>query len=186
MKKKLASFLVLAVAVTGGIVLYEQMVFRRLAAQLQAQADTISAGYQALATENLLPLAQEHDLTPAQERIAERIEETRAELAAAGTLEQKLQGISTLQVALVSFIKTVTADQTFVKDPLFVHLQKEMGERGDMREHLTAYNTSALRWNNSLQSEVGSLTSRLDGTERNLLPYLRFDGEQEFVTIVEI
>lgn len=186
MKKKIASFLVLAAMITGGVIVYEQMTFKRLAAKLQVESETIAAGYLALASENMLPLTQAYELTPTQEKIAERVKEDKAKLEQADTLEERLQNISKLQVALVSFIKSVTADQPLVKDSDFIELQKEMGERGEMRTHLTAFNTTALRWNNGLQSEVGSLAARIGNTSRNVLPYLRFDGEQEYVTIVEL
>lgn len=166
--------------------MYEQVLLGRLAATLQEQTALISAGYQSLITKNLEPLATQNEMNDQQKRILTRIDEFSTALETSESLEEKIQNISMLQVALVSFVKSVTVEQAFVKDAHFVYVQKEMGERGDMRELLRDYNTSALRWNNTIQSDIGSLTSQMDGSQRNLLPYLRFDGEQEFVTVVEL
>lgn len=186
MKKKITSLLVLTVAVAGGVIVYEQMLFKRLAAQLQEQTDTIAEAYLSLSTTHLLPLEERYELAQDQREAIERVESQMANLEAAATLETKLQHISLLQVGLVDFIETATVEQPLVKDASFVHLQKEMGETGAIRENLSLYNTLALRWNRALQSEVGSVAARMGGTSENILPYLRFDGEQEFVTIVEL
>jgi len=186
MKKRLITFLCLTLLAVGGVVVYEQVLLGRLATTLEEQTALIGAGYQSLITKNLNPLATEYEMDDQQRRVLKRIKEFSTSLETSESLEEKIQHISMLQVALVSFVKSVTAEQAFIKDPNFVYIQKEMGERGDMRELLSNYNTTALRWNNTVQSDVGSLTSQIEGSDRNLLPYLRFDGEQEFVTIVEL
>lgn len=186
MKKRLLIILTLVILVVAGVILYEKVILGQLSAQLESQTTEIAQGYQTLITDDLNAVARTNTLNDQQQRILTRINENSSALTTAETLEEKIQNISMIQIALVSFVKTVTADQPFVKDTHFVHLQKEMGERGDMRELLKEYNTTALRWNKTVQSDVGSVTSQIDGSKRNLIPYLRFDGEQEFVTIVEL
>lgn len=186
MKRRIITSLALILAVTTAAVVYQSFLFKRLSASLHRQADIIAEGYQTLVTDDLQPLQEEFPFTASQAKTAKRITDASTELAEAEALEDKLKGISMLQLSLVTFLTSVTAEQPFVKDGRLVHLQKEMGERGDMRELLRDYNTTALRWNNAVQSELGSLTAQVGGNGRSLLPYLRFDGEQEFVTIVEL
>lgn len=186
MKRSLASFFVLLVIVVAGAVLYEQVSFKRLGAQLAEQTSAIGEGYAALVTDNLLPLRDAYPLTASQRSIMERAERGMERLQESDTLEEVLESIGTLQTALAGFIGTVTADQAFVRDERFIRLQQEMSERGDMRELLNAYNGTALRWNNGLRRTVGSVAAGLGKPSDDLLPYLRFDGSQEYVTIVEL
>lgn len=186
MKRSLASLFVLLAIVAAGAVLYEQVSFKRLGAQLEEQTGAIGEGYAALVTGSLLPLSDAYSLTASQRSIMERAESGIERLRGSETIEQVLESIGMLQTALAGFIGTVTTDQAFVRDERFIRLQQEMSERGDMRELLNAYNSTALRWNNGLQRTVGSVAAGLGKPSDNLLPYLRFDGSQEYVTIVEL
>lgn len=186
MKKRIASLLVCAVAVGGGVIVYEQLLFKKLAAHLEEQTAAIAAGYGTLAVETLTPLKERQTLTTEQERLADRATNLAEEIDTPASLQEKIQRISTLQMTLVSFSKSAHATSDLANDPAFIRLQEEMGERGSLRGQLNDYNTTARRWNNSLQSDVGSVTMRLNGGNSSLLPYLRFDGEQEYVTTIQL
>lgn len=186
MQKRLAAILALALAVAGGIVAYEHVVMARLTSTLDEKTGAIATGYIALVENNFLPLAETHRLTEPQRSLMQRVADTRRQLEEEAELEERIRIISLLQTALVNFIQTASPEQSFIKDARFIRLQKEMGERGDMRALLQEYNDTVLRWNNGMQSAMGSLLFSSGDGSRHLLPYLRFDGGQEFVTVVEL
>jgi hypothetical protein len=185
-KKKLSVVLGCIVVIVVCIVIYQQYVLNSLMAKLQEQVDLISAGYISLMDETIVSLQKQHNFTQAQDRLTERTIETREKLKTAETLEEKIQQIGMLQAGLINFTESAANDPAISKEESFLHLQHEMGETGDVRALLKEYNTTAQKWNGTLQSSMGALTADILNSDRNLLPYLRFNGDQEFVPVIRM
>lgn len=180
--KKIVTLLVAIAVITGGVVLWQRFSFGGLSAKLQQQTDTIAAEYTKLVESDVLGVARAHKLTAAQVRLVERMKSSVSAFSGSLSLQDKIQQISMLQAALVNF--TQSTDSTLTSDPQFQHIAEEISERSSIRETLRSYNDTAARWNARIQSGLGSLTGQLDSVKRTILPYLRFDGQQDFVPVI--
>lgn len=186
MKKRLLLFLLLIVGASVAVVTYHQYSMRALATELQEQTRVVAQAYQTVVKENVSPLKKTYELTRSQENIVTRIEALAAELQEETSAADTVHAISALQIALVNFIQSVPAEQPMAEDPLFMHLRHVMSERSPLSPLLTAYNSLAIRWNTNLQSNMGSLAGSISSDHRSLLPFLRFDGQQEFIPVVQL
>lgn len=186
MKKRTASILVLFVAVCG-VFLWQYISFRSMRGQLEEVTAAIAEEYIAIVNEDVLAIESAHDLSAAQTRLVKHLKEASLNLEQEDmSLESTTQAISDLQRTLARFSTSVSTSSDIASDPSFSHLQTQIGERGEVRELLSDYNAIAVRWNRGIQSELGSVLGRFDGSDRSILPYLRFDGEQEFVPVISL
>jgi hypothetical protein len=185
MRKKIFILFVLACLVVGGGFLYEHLLFEKLSAELETQTKTITLGYNSLVTTEALPLSQRFELNTVQNRLIQRIKGLNEELKEDLPVASRIEKISALQTSLSQFVTAMPEGHPeIVTDASFAHVQEEMGERGHMRPFLEDYNSLALKWNRGLQSELGSLTAGMREEGTGLLPYLRFDGNQEYVPVI--
>jgi hypothetical protein len=185
MRKRLFTLLLVLAVTVGGTLAYQSVQQRRIAKLLEEQTKTIVQAYASLTDETVGSLA-DSDLTAVQLRTAGRIRETLTDLDGDITLVERVSGISTLQAALSGFASSVTPEQSIAQSQQLLHLQEEMSERTSLRPMLQKYNDTAVRWNGSVQSDVGSIAGQIGGLEQQILPFLRFDGKSEFVPVISL
>ncbi|HVW66411.1 MAG TPA: hypothetical protein VHA78_01625 [Candidatus Peribacteraceae bacterium] len=185
MKKPALLFALLVIAIVG-IIAYAQYRQRALMADLTRETDAIAAGYKTLADRDLRPLAATHALTDGQSAAVQTVAQRMKDPAATQPLAQKVADIHDVQMALVRFLRDVTPTQPFAQSAELADLQKEMGKDGRMRGLLDAYNQTAKEWNDTQSTGVTMLTSDILRKKSNPLPYLRFDGEMEYFTVIHL
>lgn len=181
MKNRAVIPVVTLAVIAGATVGYQYWLLQKLSAQASKQTQTIIEGYSTIVSEYIDP---QTEISNDQQAFAERIHAILADLPKATTLEEKLNGISNLQTELTGFVQATPVEKQH--DPAMKQLSQEMGERGEIRALLQEYNTTALRWNTTVQGNIGSVAASVGGIDQNALPFLRFDGEQEFVTEVSL
>jgi len=185
MKKILAVLLTLVLVVVG-VVAYNQYQIRALETLVKEKAAAVAAGYGTIIDQTLVPLNKTQTLSQTQATILRVVTQTREALGEEEKTPAMVSLIHTMQLSLVSFLKSVQPDQSFSGSDPIAYLQHEMSERGDINEQLSAYNEAAKQWNDRIQNKIGSLKGNILGTEGALLPYLRFDGQQEYFTTISL
>lgn len=167
--------------------LYQYMVFSRIRANLEEQSKEIADAYVTLVQEDVVAIQDTFELTALQERMVTRLEDTVTSLKTEDmTVDTRVQAIGSLQATLHQFSSSFETNEEVLRDPHYGHLQESIGETGEVKDLLQTFNTTAARWNNGIQSEVGSILGRVDGSNRQILPYLRFDGGSEFVPVISL
>lgn len=158
-----------------------------LRGELEHQVAAIAEGYTTMVREDVEPLETAYDMDATQTRILAQMKKA-SELLTEGNLsiEDQIQTISELQRALSRFSTAIADSPDIAVDPSFAHIQTQIGERGEIRALLTDYNATVAKWNHGIQSELGSVLGRIDSSGRSILPYLRFDGEQEFIPVISL
>lgn len=187
MKRRLFSLLCITLVTIVGVLLYQYAAFSRIRAALDEESKAVADAYSALIHEDVAILRDTYELTPVQERMADRLKETAEALTTDNmSVEMRVQAIGSMQATLHQFSSTFEASEDVLRDPHYAHLQQSIGETGDIKELLQTFNTTAARWNNGIQSEIGSILGTVDGSDRQILPYLRFDGGSEFVPVISL
>lgn len=184
--KKILAVLVLLVLAGGGMIAYNQYQLRILEDDVKERAAAVVEGYGAIIDDTIVPLQKANALTQTQNASTRILTATRTELQAEEDITTIVSLINTVQLSLVSFLKGVTQDQPFAGSEGIALLQREMSEKGNMNTLLTAYNEAAKKWNDRVQNGIGNLKGDILGTEGRLLPYLRFDGQQEYFTTISL
>lgn len=184
MKNRAVISVIALAAVAGATVGYQCWQLQRLSIQAHEQTQAIMEGYSDIVSEYVVPLMGNAAISPEQEAYARRVKAILSDVPSAATVEDALNGISNAQAELTGFVRA--APVTLQSDPAMRQLTQEMGERGEIRTLLQEYNTTALRWNTTLKGIIGSVAAAVGGIEQNPLPFLRFDGKQEFVTEVSL
>ncbi len=187
MKRRIFSLLCITLVTIVGVMLYQYAAFSRIRADLDEQSKAIADAYTALIDEDVDAIREKFELTAVQERMVSRLEETADTLTTSDvSVEMRVQAIGSIQATLHQFSSSFEATEEIQRDPHYGHLQQSIGETGDVKELLQTFNTTAARWNNGIQSEIGSILGRVDGSDRQILPYLRFDGGSEFVPVISL
>lgn len=187
--KRFLLLLILAGLVAAGLLLFQRTRLARLQGQMNDAATTIGARYAVIVDEQLLPFAGRTDLTEEQRRLIARIGSATEELRGmdVDALEQRLQGITTLQQLLQTFVGSVPGDHALAQEPAFSALTQAIGERGSVRALLTGFNDLAIRWNAAVRGLAGSVLNRIGSADgARPLPFLRFDGVAEFVPQINL
>lgn len=186
MKKRTASLLVLCIAVCA-IFAWQYVSFLRMQGALERETAAIADGYAVIIEQHVKPLEASHPLSDAQTKLIRDMDTLSVALTEKkASIADTVQAISNLQRALTRFSTSAANSPVIAADPSFAQLQKEIGERGTIRSLLSDYNATAAKWNHGVQSELGSVVSRIGGSDRSILPFLRFDGEQEFVPVISL
>jgi hypothetical protein len=187
MKRRIFSLLAVTLVAVIGVFLYQYTVFSGVRAQLEKESTKVADAYTALVDTDVRILRETYPLTPAQTRLIDRLTQTAESLKTEDmSIDTRVQAIGSLQAALHQLSASLGENPEIAQDGHFAQLQTAIGENGDVRDLLQAYNTTAVRWNNGIQSELGSLLGRIDGANRSILPYLRFDGGTEFVPVISL
>lgn len=186
MKKRTATLIVLFIALCA-VFIWQYASFMLLRGELEHQVAAIAEGYATIVREDVEPLQRTHTLNTAQSRLFTQMQKTATLLADNHlSVEERIQAISNIQRELARFSTAAADSPDIVADPVFAHIQTQIGEHGEIRTLLSQYNDIAAKWNHGIQSELGSVLGRIDRTGRSILPYLRFDGEQEFVPVISL
>jgi hypothetical protein len=184
--KRALPLLTLLIIVIGGMFAYDQYVIRTLTATLTKDTTDIATAYGTLIDTNVLPLKAVGTFTQKQNAAVSHMTSTRADEAHEQTIAVRVSLIHDLQVSLIAFLQDLQPEQTFINSPQVATLQREMGKNGHMRDLLTTYNDDAKIWNDHQGNFFGSLSTMMPGSMVPLLPYLRFDGEQEYLTTIHL
>lgn len=184
--KKSVLLLALLVVTVVGVIAYDQLRGRMLADSLQRQTTEIAQGYKAITDRDFPMLVASRSLTKTQTDAVHAVALQESHLTAPLSLADKVDAIHHIQTAIVSFLQDVTPDQPFAQSPSMTDLQKEMGKDGQMRPLLSAYNQTAKEWNSRQSGGLRTLTSDILHQKGDLLPYLRFDGQLEYFTVIHL
>jgi hypothetical protein len=173
--------------VVGGISMVSgQRERARLASVLELETEQLSSAYRAMAEQHVFPSENSTELTQDQRQSAARVRAGHSRLSEELTLHDKVGAINDLQLALVSYLRHSMFSPSFVDSTATHSLQQALGERGSVVELLQAYNETAKAWNVLGESGFGRLQGRLGSQSADLLPYLRFDGNKEFYTVISL
>lgn len=125
-------------------------------------------------------------LTQSQEELLKELHSLHDKIAKKDRDElARINTINRIQTTLHKLVQSFSKS-TAQKSRSIVALEQEIGERGEVRELLKAYNGIAKLWNNNVKSSLGSLTATVSDVGQNLYPYLRFDGESETTTRIDL
>lgn len=185
MKKFLTIAFTLLVLVAVGGLIYQQYATKHLAAELDTISGTIAAHYQALADDEVASLERTGSLTDGQRLLAKQIRDAKTEIMQTSSIKEKIQIISNVQQALTTLAFAATDTDT-EKDPRFSILREEMSEDSSVIDSLQLYNDMAAKWNARTHSLLGSLIGSIANKQADLLPYLKFDGSQEYVPTIQL
>lgn len=184
--KKLLAVLVLLVLCVVGIVLYEQSQTKALAALVRERADAVITGYEKVIANSITQLDKTETLNPAQLTSVHTLDTLSKQIQNEQNLSTVVSLINSMQLSIISFTASVQPTQPFADSEQVALLQLETSEDGHMNELLTAYNEAAKQWNDHEANSWVSFKGDLLGTEGSLLPYLRFDGAQEYFTTIQL
>lgn len=184
--KKPALILALLIVVIAGVIAYTQVRDRSVMADLSRETDAIASGYKTLTDRDLPPLAATHALTKTQSGAVAQIIRQQDALEKAPLLAEKVNDIHAIQLAIVAFLQDVTPSEPFAQSAQLADLQTEMGKDGHMRGLLDTYNQTAKEWNDLQSNGIGMLTSDILQKKSDPLPYLRFDGQLEYFTVIHL
>lgn len=183
---KIIPLLALAMIVVGGMFTYDQYQMHALSQKLITETTAIEKGYNDIVDQSVLPLANSPALLDIQKREISHMRSMRAELAQDQSVLKTVSLIHDLQLSLVLFIQSIKPDQPFAESEPIAMLKQEMSENSHMRALLTAYNETAKQWNDRVQGHIGILSADVLQPTNELLPYLRFDGQQEYLTTIKL
>ncbi len=184
--KKLLPIFILAALTIGGMFAYDRYQLTILSETLMKNTATIVKGYEELVDSTIVPLQKNNTLTEKQALAAAHLAALRTTLANEKQISVVVSLIHDVQLSLVAFLRDLKPDQPYVNSAEVALIQREMSKNGKMRDSLNAYNETAALWNHRMQSGLGSLRADIVGNEGALLPYLRFDGEQEYLTTIHL
>ncbi len=184
--KKLIAALALLIIIVCSFVLYEQSQAKALAALLKEKTDAVVAGYDTMIEKNVVPLQKAGILTATQTAALRPLDALREQIKKEEQIPAIVSLINSVQLSLVSFVASVQPDQSFAASEEITTLQMETSEDGQMNDLLTEYNEAAKKWNDRLESGFSGFKGDLLGSEGALLPYLRFDGQQEYFTTIQL
>lgn len=183
--KKAGILFLLAILLGVSAIVYKHYTLMAINTELELQTDVIAQAYHSLVSENVLPLIQGGTLTQRQQELASKAIETQTALQEKATsIIDAVDRISAAQKAVTAFAASLGENQS--EDPRVLTLQKETGEDGDVRSLLSSYNTLMLRWNAATQDSLASMTASITGNAATMLPYLEFDGEQDYAPEVKL
>lgn len=179
MRKQLFAIVALGSITTVAVFAYETFVTRRLAERMGVEFASIEATYIQISRTQIPALrAAIAEPTSAQLAVLQTAESLPMSSSDA-ELIVRLNAVNRAQRVLREAAATLAEDPAVLALPEAVSLLDAVGEQGEVRALITAYNTSARTWNTKATSMVGSLVASVSGEERPQLPYLRFDGELE-------
>lgn len=186
MKRFLTATLLLLALVAGGGIVYQQSAERRLSAELQEITTTIATQYQTLTNDLVAPLEASGKLNADQQSLLLHIRDVSDDMMHTSSILEKIKLISAVQKALTAIASRELAGENGENDPRFAQLQEEIGERGAVTDDLQSYNDIAAHWNARTHSLLGSLMGSVTNTQEDRLPYLKFDGSQEYVPTIRL
>jgi hypothetical protein len=177
------SILTVAVVAIGAFVTERQRL-RNLENTMEETAAAIIAEYTELAESHLFPL-EEGTLTTDQRAIMADVRADIAFFPNIPVLSDRVYRIQEMQRHMTAFVERAT-NARLRKNEHFLALEQGMGEDGEVRASLDTYNNAAKDWNVRMERRISQLTANLSGEDIRTLPYLRFDGLNEEVQIIEI
>lgn len=177
---------VLALAAAGGTVFYRYNEFRSAKAQVASDAGAVAEAYRGIAERTVFPLENSPSLSQDQRKTAGYVRDAHARLAEPGEPQSTVTDINALQVALRAYLRQSLASEELRALPETITLQQELSRDGQVRPLLDAYNNSAKAWNDIRTTTAGTMRAHVLGEDTEPLPFLRFDGEREFVNVVDL
>jgi hypothetical protein len=177
---------VLALAAAVGVVLYQQNEIRSAKADVLRDAAAVAEAYRGIAERTVFPSENSTDLSQEQRKTAGYVRTAYGTLSEEKDLPDTVAAINALQVALIAYLRQSLASETLRTAPDTIALEQELGRDGSVRPLLDSYNTSAKAWNDIRETPAGTMRAHLLGENRDTLPFLRFDGQQEYVNVVEM
>lgn len=175
-----------ALVVGGGFTVKEQRERSALAAQLETETDHMADAYRQMAEQHVFPSENSTELTQDQRRAAAHVRTMYSKLSEDLAMPEKVTAINELQMALISYLRHSLFSPSFVDSTATLSLQQALGEQGSVVDILRDYNDTARRWNDLHATAMGRLQGQMLGQDQDMLPYLRFDGNKEFITIISI
>ncbi len=177
---------VATLAVTALIVGQNILSLRRLEGNLDQQSAAVAQAYARLSQTAVTALLQTADLSRGQREALEAIKERSRLAQASKTLAERVARTVALRESFVAAIALLPESTRVGQAQPSRSLRRAMGEASDLRPLLDAYNESAHAWNDRIASGMGGLTAALVVADVRPYPLLRFDGEQEYKTIIEL
>ena len=175
----------LAALVTGSVVFVAQSAdLSNTADALRRSAQKVDDAYRTIAREQAAPLRGA--ALDEQERLQLEAVELLAGKQPPEDIREHVRAIVALQVSLRKFREMLADNADAADRSEYALLERETGEAGDVRTLLQEYNDLAKRWNGMVQGQLGSLHASLRGYETAELPLLRFDGQEEYQTVIEL
>ncbi len=182
MKNYLAATLLLLTMIAAGGVFLQQSDERRLAAELKETIATVATGYQKLVHDLVLPLDAAGYLNDDQKQIAQSLRDISDTITQASSVQETTALVSKVQKGLTAIANAKPTNP----DTRFTQLQEEMSENGSIVHILQSYNDIAVQWNARTHSLLGSMMGSVTNRTSDLLPYLKFDGSQEYVPVIQL
>ncbi len=186
LSKKLLVLFLLALVGGGVYAAKQQRSIASVQTLLEAQTQSIAGTYRVFADRHVFPSENSRELTQDQRKASVRVRAAYSKLSEGLSVVERVLAISELQVALISYMNASLSSSASRNSEAAQMLQKELGPQGSVREQLASYNDSARLWNAFQTTPSGALRGQLTGGDGNILPYLRFDGQQEYVSIIEL
>ena len=175
--------LAIAVAAFAG---WQAYAFTAAQQEMTAKLDAVRSAYAAIAEKDAYPLEKDLAATPDVKLLIGNARGAIQDAAAAGGVTAKAKGIMAVQVALRRIVQAASADSPLRASPWFAALAKEVGPEGGIRGLLDGYNVTAKWWNQQVKTQAGSLTASLTTTGSREVPLLRFDGVEEYETVIRL
>lgn len=184
--RKTIPLLTLTVLIMSGLFLYNQYEERRIASALIEETGKIAESYDGLIEKNIIALQDKGMFTMQQRTAVEHMQLARKQFGTEMLISERVSLIHQLQKGIIAFLQDLQPEQAFVNSAEVALLQREMGKNGQMRALLTTYNELAGQWNDHQHTLLGNLLASLPGQKTETLPFLRFDGEQEYLTTIHL
>jgi len=197
--KKMLIVLCGGALVVAGTVVYRTKTMTALSGALSRQILQIESAYDSIVTDKVESVVSAFDSLPVNDEgfTVQMTEKQRTGLAQIRTAYarlskdteddlQKLNGIHRLQLSMHEFVSSFPPGHPIREDKSFIELSRAIGERGEVRKLLQAYNTNAKLWNNRMQGQLGSITASVGDLDSTLYPYLRFDGKTEKNQVISL
>lgn len=190
MAKRVTKILFFTAAVAlvagGGFVIREQQEKSHVASLLAQQTDNVADAYRAMAEQHVFPSENSTELTQDQRKAAVLVRTMHSKLEQEMSIDEKVTAINELQMALIAYLRHSMFSPSFVDSTATLSLQQALGEQGSVVALLRDYNDSARQWNDLHESAFTRLQGTLLDQNDDMLPYLRFDGQKEYITVISI
>ncbi len=158
-----------------------------LQATLSEQTKAITQTYGTFVETRLTPLLASNNITTEQRGLIVQLHGvTQALAAGTGSVNARIDGIHDTQTRLVLLLRSLETHQQGTNAPIASQLETLMGKKSEIVTQLDAYNETAQKWNDALSSRTNIIWASLLGAAEKTLPFLRFDGEKEFFTNIQI
>lgn len=183
--RRIGFALIGCMAITAAILGHGILSTRKIEGDVRRTSAHVAQAYEQLARDTIPALLEEQTITPAQRNTARDALQHAQRATTRDDWRATIDDVVEARMALRDLVQSFSASQRDASGPAR-RLHEAFGEASELLAVLEAYNLAAKAWNGNAQSAVASLAATLLQRNASPLPLLRFDGQQEATSTIEL